>query len=57
MAFTILMLILLATTEAEIIDYTRSNYVLIETGGALAYEKTSSIFHVANLTYVQDFLD
>lgn len=57
MDFTILMLILLATTQAEIIDYTRSNYVLIETGGALVYENTSSIFHVANLTYIQDFLD
>lgn len=51
------LIFIFAATQAELIDYTRENYILIEVDDVLLYENTSTIFHVTNLTYIQNFVD
>lgn len=41
---------------ADITDYTRENYVLIENRDTLIYEQYGDILHVSNLTYYRDIL-
>lgn len=48
--FTLLMQII----YADIVDYTREKYVLIENDDCAVYENYGSIFHVTNLTYYNE---
>lgn len=52
----VFMLLCFAATKAELIDYTRDNYVLIEVGDAFLYENTSIVLHITNLSYIQHFV-
>lgn len=52
-----LFIFIFTATQAELIDYTRENYILIEVDDVLLYENTSTIYHITNLTFIQNFVD